>query len=112
MTDFIGGLLIAIKELFKSKKTINYPLLCYQFQDESVLGILVGTEYQVMDKTIKQVKTQLSDFLVKSYKKEDYYPYMDLENPKLKIIEVKISGTITIFKALINKSPIQLKYFT
>ena len=25
MTDFIGGLFIAIKELFKSKKTINYP---------------------------------------------------------------------------------------
>ena len=25
MTDFISGLLIAIKELFKSKKTINYP---------------------------------------------------------------------------------------
>ena len=25
MTDFIAGLLIAIKELFKSKKTINYP---------------------------------------------------------------------------------------
>ena len=25
MTDFIGGLLIAIKELFKTKKTINYP---------------------------------------------------------------------------------------
>ena len=25
MTDFIGGLSIAIRELFKSKKTINYP---------------------------------------------------------------------------------------
>ena len=25
MTDFVGGLLIATKELFKSKKTINYP---------------------------------------------------------------------------------------
>ena len=25
MTDFISGLLIAIKEIFKSKKTINYP---------------------------------------------------------------------------------------
>ena len=25
MTDFIGSLFIAIKELFKSKKTINYP---------------------------------------------------------------------------------------
>ncbi len=25
MTDFLGGLFIATKELFKSKKTINYP---------------------------------------------------------------------------------------
>jgi len=25
MVDFVAGLLIAIKELFKSKKTINYP---------------------------------------------------------------------------------------
>ena len=25
MTDFISGLLIAMKEIFKSKKTINYP---------------------------------------------------------------------------------------
>ena len=25
MTDFVGGLFIAIKEIFKSKKTINYP---------------------------------------------------------------------------------------
>ena len=25
MVDFISGLIIAIKELFKSKKTINYP---------------------------------------------------------------------------------------
>ena len=25
MIDFVGGILIAIKELFKSKKTINYP---------------------------------------------------------------------------------------
>ena len=25
MTDFISGFIMAIKELFKSKKTINYP---------------------------------------------------------------------------------------
>ena len=25
MTDFANGLLIAIKEMFKAKKTINYP---------------------------------------------------------------------------------------
>ena len=25
MTDFLGGLFIAIKELFKSKKTFKYP---------------------------------------------------------------------------------------
>ena len=71
-------------------KVINYPLLCYQFKEDAVLGILVGTEYQVMDKNLKQVKAQLSDFLVKIYKKEDYYPYVDLEKPKLKVVEVKI----------------------
>ncbi len=71
-------------------KTINYPLLCYQFNEEAVLGILVGTDYQVMDKTLKQVKNQLSDYLTKMYKKEDFYPYVDLEKAKLKIINVKI----------------------
>ncbi len=25
LTDFIAGLFIAIKEIFKSKKTLNYP---------------------------------------------------------------------------------------
>ena len=25
MTDFLSGLMIAIKEVFKAKKTINYP---------------------------------------------------------------------------------------
>ena len=25
MVDFVSGLLIAVKEMFKSKKTINYP---------------------------------------------------------------------------------------
>ena len=25
MTDFLSGLMIAIKEIFKAKKTINYP---------------------------------------------------------------------------------------
>ena len=25
MIDFVSGLLIAVKEMFKSKKTINYP---------------------------------------------------------------------------------------
>ena len=34
MTDFIGGLFIATKELFKSKKTINYP-----FEKKDVLHV-------------------------------------------------------------------------
>jgi len=41
MTDFIGGLFIAIKELFKSKKTINYPFfffyLSHSFRGENAL---------------------------------------------------------------------------
>jgi len=71
-------------------KTINYPLLCYQFREDAVLGVLVGTDYQIMEKSLKLVKMQLADHLQKDYKKEDYYPYVDLEKPKLKMVTVKI----------------------
>ena len=41
MTDFIGGLFIAIKELFKTKKTINYSFekgkISHRFRGEHAL---------------------------------------------------------------------------
>ncbi|MEM9821413.1 MAG: AAA family ATPase [Bacteroidota bacterium] len=69
---------------------INYPLLYYQLQEDAVLGILVGADYQMVEKDLKRLKTTLSDFITRQYKKEDFYPYMDILEPRLKVIEVKI----------------------
>ncbi|MFT4663505.1 MAG: ATP-dependent Clp protease ATP-binding subunit ClpC [Patescibacteria group bacterium] len=74
-------------------KTIHYPLLCYPLQKNAVLGILVGTEFQVVEPGVKQVKSILNDHLQRMYKKEAFYPYIELEKTKLKTISVKIRPT-------------------
>jgi ATP-dependent Clp protease ATP-binding subunit ClpC len=74
-------------------ENINYPLLHYQLKENAVLGILVGTDYQVVDKDLRAVKSVLSDYLQKQYKKNDTYPYFDIESPRLKVLHIKIRPT-------------------
>lgn len=72
---------------------ITYPLLHFKLKDNAILGVLVGTEYQVVDKDLRSLKATLSDQLQREYKKNDDYPYMDIIKPKMKIIEVKVRPT-------------------
>lgn len=72
---------------------ITYPLLHFQLNDEAVLGILVGTDYQVVDKDLRNVKSTLTNQLQRNYRKFEDYPYMDIIKPKLKVIEVKVRPT-------------------
>ncbi|MEL6867035.1 MAG: AAA family ATPase [Bacteroidota bacterium] len=72
---------------------ITYPLLYYQLKSDAVLGMLIGTDYQVIDKDLKAVKNRLSRYLQKQYKKHDEYWYMDIVEARLKIVEVKIRPT-------------------
>lgn len=72
---------------------LTYPLICYQLSKESWLGILLGTTYKVVDKDIKGLKNSLSDYLFKQYKKHDDYPYTNILEPKLKVIDVKVRPT-------------------
>ena len=73
---------------------INYPLLCYPMKDKGVLGILVGTDFKVIQKDIETVKRVLLSYLQRQYKKYDDYPYVDLLSSKLKVVEVNIRPTI------------------
>lgn len=73
---------------------INYPLLCYPLKDKGVLGILVGTDFKVIQKDIETVKRVLLSYLQRQYKKYDDYPYVDLLSSKLKVVEVNIRPTI------------------
>ncbi len=74
-------------------KTINYPLLYYRLNKDAVLGILVGTEYQVVEKDLKTIKVAVADYLQRQYKKTDYFPFAEILEPKLKIVEIKIRPT-------------------
>ena len=69
---------------------INYPLLYFELSQDAILGILVGTDYQVVDRDLRRIKSTLSDHLQKQYKKTETYPFMDITDARLKTIEVSI----------------------
>ena len=69
---------------------INYPIIHFKYDEGFSLGILVGTDYRVIEKDLKSVKSSMLAYLQKQYKKYDDYPIMDLDRPNLKTIEVSI----------------------
>jgi len=72
---------------------INYPLLYYELRENMTLGLLVGTNYQLIDTDVRKIKSAMLDHLQKQYKKYDAYPYFDIEEPWLKMITVKMRPT-------------------
>ncbi|MEO1261762.1 MAG: AAA family ATPase [Bacteroidota bacterium] len=75
-------------------KKIEFPLLCFQLQEDSFLGILVGTEHQVVEKSVKKVKSILTSHLQKIYKREGDYPLVEVERPVMKIIEMSVRPSL------------------
>jgi ATP-dependent Clp protease ATP-binding subunit ClpC len=75
---------------------LTYPLLCFQLNEEAVLGILVGTEYQMVETSPQRLRSTLTDHLAKIYKKEGDYPLLELEEPTLKIVETNFRPTYRI----------------
>src|SRR5690606_33954409 len=69
---------------------INYPLLYFELQEGALLGLLVGTELEVMDKDLRSLKNSLLEHLHKQYKKYDEYPLMDIMDPHLRMVEASI----------------------
>lgn len=67
-----------------------YPLLHYPLSDNQVLGVLVGTSYQLVDSDVKRLKSQLTTHLKRNYKKYDDYPYLPLESFQLKTFYIKV----------------------
>lgn len=67
-----------------------YPLLYYQLSENRVLGLLVGTDHQIIDKDIRHVKSSLTTHLKRLYKKYDDYPYTPFESFRMKTFEVKV----------------------
>ncbi len=69
---------------------INYPLLYFEFQEEAILGLLVGTGLEAVDSNLRNLRSTLLDHLQKQYKKYDDYPLMDILEPRLRMVEASI----------------------
>ncbi len=72
---------------------LTYPLLSFQLNDEAVLGILVGTPYQLVESSTNKLRTTLTDHLTKIYKKDGDYPLLELGEPALRMIETTLRPT-------------------
>ena len=72
---------------------ITYPLLCYQIGPDAVLGILIGTDYQTIEKDIPSLKNVLSNHLQQKYKKQNDYWRINIKEPRLKLLDISIRPT-------------------
>lgn len=72
---------------------INYPLVYFKIGEHAILGILIGTDFQVVEKDLKSVKSALSEYLKQQYKKFDDYPFLSIEKPQLKIFNIDVRPT-------------------
>ncbi len=76
---------------------ITYPLLYQEFGNNYVVGILVGTSYQIIEKDLRSLKSAMSDYLAREYKKHEDYPLpVFTDDFKLKTFEV---NTRPIYKS-------------
>jgi len=72
---------------------ITYPILYYNLSDKGTLGILVGTNYRLVEKDISSLKTGLHTYINQMYKKFDDYWIVNIIDPKLKILEIPVRPT-------------------
>jgi ATP-dependent Clp protease ATP-binding subunit ClpA len=72
---------------------LSYPLLYFQLADDAVLGILLGTDHQVVEPDLHQVKKTLSGYLNRQYKKTADYPDNELIEARLRILRIRITPT-------------------
>ncbi|MEM9848677.1 MAG: AAA family ATPase, partial [Bacteroidota bacterium] len=71
----------------------NFPILYYKLSEDAVLGILLGTYEQIIQKDIRKLRSVFKNYLTKDYKRYGVYPDTDLIEPRLRIIEAAIRPT-------------------
>ncbi len=69
---------------------INYPLLYFELNADMVLGLLIGTEFEVIERDIRSLKTLLARHLQKQYRRHNSYAPMYMPKPRLKIVNIQI----------------------
>jgi ATP-dependent Clp protease ATP-binding subunit ClpC len=69
---------------------INYPLLYFRLNEDSLLGMLVGTQYKLVGKDEQSIRSSMSDYLQRMYRKQERYPYFAITKPRMKVYKVSV----------------------
>ncbi|HMN89523.1 MAG TPA: AAA family ATPase [Saprospiraceae bacterium] len=71
-------------------KKINYPMLCYELQPQLVLGVVVGSNYQIIEKDKRSARAALTYYLQNQYRKDGLQAFGLLRVPKMKMVQISI----------------------
>lgn len=75
---------------------ITYPLLCFPLNEGAVLGLLVGTDLEMVEATPRKLKTVLTHYLQKDYKKEGELFPLEMKSPQLRMIGFSLRPTFRL----------------
>lgn len=70
---------------------LSYPLVCWQLGDESVFGMLLGTDHQAVERSAKRLKTTLSDTLQREHERGSYVPDPEIEDVRIRHVTVQVN---------------------
>jgi ATP-dependent Clp protease ATP-binding subunit ClpC len=73
---------------------LTFPVLYFPLPQDAVLGLLVGTSVQVVDKDRRRVRNNIESHLQRQYKKYDDFPDADLEDIRMRITQVTVRPTV------------------
>ncbi len=69
---------------------LTYPLVCWQLDDDSVFGMLLGTDLQAVERSAKRLKTALADTLHRERERGGYVPDPDIDEARIKHVNVSV----------------------
>lgn len=68
-----------------------YPLVCWQLDEDSVFGVLLGTGLEGVERNSKRLKTALAETVQKERERDRYVPDPDIDDPRLRIVKVQVN---------------------
>ena len=72
-------------------ETLTYPLLCWQIDDSSVFGRLLGTGHEAVERNAKRLKTVLAETLQRDWERHQYLPEPEITGARLKLSTVDVN---------------------
>ncbi|MCW7538709.1 AAA family ATPase [Aquabacterium sp. A7-Y] len=71
--------------------TSSYPLVCWQIGEESVFGLLLGTDLQAVERNTRRLKTALAETLQRERERGRPLPEPELDEARMKLVTVKVN---------------------